>query len=74
MKKPNIHVVHKSGQWAVEAEGASDDATKFSTKEDAVAAGKEMARKGAVELLVHREDGSIGERDSYGHDPRNVPG
>jgi hypothetical protein len=34
----------------------------------------EMARDRKVEHLIHRVDGTIGERNSYGHDPRNIPG
>jgi hypothetical protein len=74
MKKPNIHVVHKGESWAVEEEGAADYATTFGTREQAIAVGRQFAKDNEVELIVHRMDGSIGERDSYGNDPRDVPG
>lgn len=73
MSKPNVHVVHKKGNWGVEQEG-SDDFQSYSTRDEAVSEGKRLAKQNHVELLVHREDGTIGERDSYGHDPRNIPG
>jgi hypothetical protein len=62
MSKPNIHVVHKQGNWAVEEEGVSNLLDKFLTKAEAVTAGKLLAKEHAVELLIHREDGSIDER------------
>ncbi|WP_157100851.1 DUF2188 domain-containing protein, partial [Rhodococcus gordoniae] len=39
-----------------------------------VAAGRDEARRRKVEHLVHNLDGSIGERNTYGHDPRDIPG
>lgn len=74
MKKPFIHVVHKQNNWAVEREGEDEVLQSFDTKEEAVARGREVARKEEVELIIHRQDGSISERDSYGNDPRNIPG
>lgn len=74
MKKPFVHVVHKGGSWAVEEEGASDKAEQFPNREEAINAGKQLAKQNEVELIIHREDGSIGERNSYGNDPRDVPG
>ncbi len=74
MKKPFIHVVNRNGSWGVEEEGRTDDFREFRNKEEAVEAGRNLAKQNQVELIVHRQDGSIGERDSYGNDPRDVPG
>ncbi|HEY9791948.1 MAG TPA: DUF2188 domain-containing protein [Candidatus Obscuribacterales bacterium] len=74
MSKANVHVVNKGGTWQVETEGNPTAGQGFATREEAIAAGKEKAKQNQVELLVHREDGTIGERDSYGNDPRDVPG
>jgi hypothetical protein len=74
MKKPFIHVVHKQGAWAIEEEGAEDIMQSFENKEEAMNAGRKIAKQNQVELIVHRQDGSIGERDSYGNDPRDIPG
>jgi hypothetical protein len=38
-------------------------------KEDAVEAGREIAVKLRVEHSIHREDGAITEKNSYGNDP-----
>lgn len=74
MRNQNVHVVQKDGQWAVEEEGKSDKPMFFPTKEEAVESGRQLAEEKQVELLVHRADGAITERDSYGNDPRDVPG
>ena len=38
-------------------------------KEDAVDAGREIARGLKVEHTIHLSDGTIGEKNSYGNDP-----
>lgn len=38
-------------------------------KVEAVSAGREIARALQVEHTIHREDGRIGEKNSYGADP-----
>jgi hypothetical protein len=70
----NIHVVHKSDSWAVEEEGKVDESMPFDTQEGAIEVAREMARRNKVELIVHAKDGTIRLRDSYGNDPRDVPG
>jgi hypothetical protein len=39
-----------------------------------VDAGSDLARAAKVEHIIRNLDGTIGERNSYGHDPRNIPG
>jgi hypothetical protein len=57
-----------------DGEGASSPSTTFDTKDEAVAAGRDLARKGQAEQHIHREDGAISERSSYGNDPADRPG
>jgi hypothetical protein len=45
-----------------------------STKQVAVAAGRAEAVARNTEHVIHNEDGSIGERNSYGGDPAHRPG
>ncbi len=33
-----------------------------------------MARERKVEHFIRNQNGQVGERNTYGHDPRNVPG
>ena len=43
--------------------------SKHKLKAEAVAAGREIARSLRVEHTIHREDGQISEKNSYGNDP-----
>jgi hypothetical protein len=42
--------------------------SRHGTKEDAVEAGREIARSMRVEHTIHKLDGTIGEKNSYGND------
>ncbi len=44
-------------------------ASRHRLKSAAVAAGREIARGLRVEHTIHREDGQIAEKNSYGNDP-----
>lgn len=55
--------------WANRREDASRVSRTFPTQEQAAAAGRETARRERTEHLIHKRDGSIGERNSYADDP-----
>lgn len=65
----NIHIVQRENGWGTLREGADRASRVFSTQAQAIEAGREMARQGRGELLVHGQDGRIRARDSHGHDP-----
>jgi adenine/guanine phosphoribosyltransferase-like PRPP-binding protein len=66
----NKHVVPRpNGEWAVRSSGAAKATRVFGTQADAIKFGRSAARKDGVEFYVHRKDGTIRERDSYGRDP-----
>ena len=46
----------------------------YRTKAEAVTAGRDLARQRKVEHIIKNQDGQIAERNSYGNDPRNIPG
>ena len=48
--------------------------SRHRTKELAVAAGRQSAKDLGVEHSIHRLDGVITEKNSYGNDPREMPG
>ncbi len=73
MANNDIHVVPAGEGWAVEAPN-SGKRTMFATQEEAIAAGTERAKHDKVELLIHGRDGQIRERNSFGHDARNIKG
>ena len=53
--------------WRNKVDG--DVVSRHKTKETAVAAGRAIARKLRVEHSIHRADGAITEKNSYGNDP-----
>ncbi|MCM3609458.1 DUF2188 domain-containing protein [Cupriavidus pauculus] len=73
MANADIHVVPAGEGWAVEAAGGGKR-TMYATQDEAIQAGTERAKADKVELLIHGRDGQIRERNSFGHDPRNIPG
>jgi hypothetical protein len=68
-----IHTVPEGDRWANRVE-EGEIFSRHDTKEQAVDAGRERARRDQVEHVIHRQDGSIGERNSYGNDPASRPG
>lgn len=52
------HVVLHKGKWAVREEG-SRRVTTFETKQDAIDAAKEIAKRSGQEVLVHGLHGQI---------------
>ena len=68
-KKPAIHTVPYSGGWANRREGAARVSKVFPTKAAAQATGRETARRERTEHIIHKKDGEIGSRNSYGNDP-----
>ncbi|UZW58922.1 DUF2188 domain-containing protein [Lysobacter enzymogenes] len=69
MSKRDIHVVPHPDGWAVKREGAERASSVHERKADAGEAGRDLARKDEVELVIHRRDGRIQDSDSYGNDP-----
>jgi Uncharacterized protein conserved in bacteria (DUF2188) len=63
-----VHTVHRGGVWFNEIEGA-EPFSSHANREEAVAAGRAQARASQTEHVVHHVDGTIAERNSYGHDP-----
>jgi hypothetical protein len=68
MMSGNVHVVpHESG-WDVKVEG-DRGARHFPTQNEAIEAGRRLAKGNRSEHIVHGRDGRIRQRDSYGSDP-----
>ena len=68
-KRTNIHVVPRNDGLIVRKEGASRPTSVHDTQQDAVDAGRAIARNQSGELVIHGRDGRIRDRDSYGEDP-----
>ena len=69
MPKRDVHVVPHKGDWAVRREGADRVSSVHPTQGRAEDAGRGIARREHVEVVVHIPDGRIRDSDSYGHDP-----
>lgn len=69
MTKDNIHIVPHENGWAIEKEQSERASRIMPTKEKAVEIGREMAKTQRVELVIHKKDGTIQDKDSYGNDP-----
>jgi len=71
----DIETYYEGGSWKNKREG-TDRAfgAGHSTKHEAEAAGREAAQSDRVEHVIKNQDGQIGSKNSYGNDPRNVPG
>lgn len=74
MPQGDVETVFKDGEWTNQVEGQGPTGHHFQTKDRAVEAGRELARELGVEHIVKNQDGTIGERSSHGHDPRDIPG
>lgn len=65
----NQHVVPKGKDWAVKPEGAKNPTSTHSTQRDAIDVAREQAKRERSEVVIHRPDGTIRDKDSYGNDP-----
>lgn len=66
--KNNVHVVPSNGGWDVKVEGRNGS-RRFSNQNEAIRAGRELARTNRSENIIHGRDGQIRQRDTYGRDP-----
>ncbi len=69
MPKNTRHVVPRQDGWAVKKGGATRASKVFDTQASAIQYARDRARKESAELYVHRRDGTIRQRDSYGNGP-----
>lgn len=69
MSKGDVHTVPHGDGWANKVEGNSRASNTARTKAEAQAKGRQMAMKAKVEHHVHKKDGTVGLRNSYGNDP-----
>lgn len=72
--KGDVDTYHENGKWRNRIQGNDQPVSEHDTKEAAVAAGRRLAMDRKVEHFIHNLDGTIAERNSYGNDPRNIPG
>lgn len=69
MAGKNQHVVPHPDGWAVRGAGNERLTSIHDTQREAIERGREIAQNQGSELLIHRQNGQIRARDSYGNDP-----
>ncbi|MEZ4987931.1 MAG: DUF2188 domain-containing protein [Saprospiraceae bacterium] len=74
MSKKNYHVVPRGGNWAVKGAGNQRATHLVSTQAEAIKIARDYACKQASELCIHRPNGQIREKWSYGNDPHPPKG
>jgi hypothetical protein len=68
--KKNQHVVPTSdGQWGVRGDLNSRITKKTPTQANAIDIARDIAKKQRSDVVIHRPNGQIRDRDSYGNDP-----
>ncbi|MBP9890313.1 MAG: DUF2188 domain-containing protein [Planctomycetes bacterium] len=61
-------------KWKVKATDSSRADSIHEKKSDAHERGRELAENKKAELVIQKRDGTIGEKDSFGPDPRKIKG
>lgn len=67
--KKNQHVVPHNGNWAVRGAGNERVTRTAETQGQAIQIARGIAQNQGSEMLIHRPNGQIRERNSYGNDP-----
>ena len=66
----NQHVVpHPDSGWQVKGAGNTRATVRTTTQKDAIDIARGIARNQGSELVIHRPNGQIREKDSHGKDP-----
>lgn len=68
MASKNQHVVPHQDGWAVKGAGNQRPTSVHDTQQQAIDAAREIARNQQSELVIHRRDGRIRDKDSHGND------
>ena len=74
MTRKNQHVVPHPDGWAVRGAGNQRATSVHQTQQEAIDAGRGIARNQLSELVIHRPNGQIRDKDSHGHDPNPPKG
>lgn len=63
------HVVPYGTDWAVRGEGNSRVTSVHDTQTEAYEVARQIAINNRSEVVIHRPDGKIRDKDSFGRDP-----
>jgi hypothetical protein len=67
-------VVHRGNGFTVEVERHRMFRFRGATQRAAMTYARSLAKAYGSELIVQSRSGRIRQKDSHGHDPRNIPG
>lgn len=70
----NQHVVTHNERWAVRGENNPRVTSTHATQQQAISAAREIAINQRAEVVIHRPNGQIRDKNSYGNDPRSSKG
>ena len=70
----NQHVVPHEDGWAVKGAGNHKATAVVGTQSEAEAIAKDIATNQQSEVVIHRPDGRIRDKNSYGNDPHPPKG
>lgn len=70
----NQHVTPHENGWQVKGAGNSKATKVVSTQKEAISVARGIAINQKSEVVIHGKNGQIRDKDSYGHDPRNIKG
>lgn len=66
----NQHVTpHSDGGWQVKGSGNLKATARTSTQAEAISRARDIARNQESEVIIHRPNGQIRDKNSYGNDP-----
>ena len=74
MPTGDIETFHEGEGWHNRVEGSPEVLSSHETKKEAEVAGRMYAMDRKVEPIIKNMNGRIASRNTYGHDPRNIPG
>lgn len=74
MAKGDISTYNEDGQWKSKVEGSSRAAHTGGNRADQTATGRGMAKERGVEHTIRNLNGQIGQKNSYGNDPKKSKG
>jgi hypothetical protein len=72
MTKNNQHVVPNGKEWGVRGAGNQRLTKKFDTQREAIEFARGIAINQESEVVIHRPNGQIRDKDSYGSDPSSI--
>ena len=70
MMGKNQHVVpHPDGGWQVKGEGNARATVRTTTQREAIDVARTISQRLVSDLVIHRPNCQIRDKDSHGHDP-----